>query len=560
MLSKKLRPAGLSLLLLLLLHVACGSPRTVTVTATTVGVSISPTSGSVSTGGTLQLTASVAGTSNTAVSWSASAGVVSSLGLYTAPGTAGTYSVTATSVADPTKSASATVTVTATTVAVSISPTSGSVSTGGTLQLTASVTGTSNTAVSWAASAGVVSSLGLYTAPGTTGTYSVTATSVADPTKSASATVTVTAMAGTNLYLATTGVDSGNCSNSLNPCRTFSYVDGQATSGDVVHVAPGTYTLTPTTCIVTNTSGVTWQSDAHGAATIDGGGNCLYLWHNSGNSGYLKIFGFQFTGVQVNSSLNSFGLLLEGSEGNFEIAYNTFHDLGGSDPNNNFGAALSPAPWGNGNYTGRTCSVHDNIFRNIAPGGSFLYNGYSIYAICGNNGGDPDPRIYNNLIYNEGSIAVHMWHAADYVHVYNNTIDHAEMGMLVGTGDQGAVNSALFDIGNNIVSNSHYGIYAEDVSGYSLSSSSTFNNNLTYNNAIDWAYNHNGTTLNILTAFPAANNLTGDPLYIGLAVGNYVLGPLSPAIGNGESNSYAPALDLNGKQRPLPPSVGAYEP
>jgi parallel beta-helix repeat protein len=365
---------------------------------------------------------------------------------------------------------------------------------------------------------------------------------------------------GANRYLATNGVDSGSCTSLASPCRTFNYVDSRSASGDVVHVLPGTYNLTASTCIVTNTRGVTWQSDAHGTATINGGGHCLYMWHNSGTSGYLKIFGFQFTGVQVNSSLNSFGVLLEGSEGNFEVAYNTFHDFGSSSSSNNFGAALSPAPWGNSNYTGRTCSVHDNIFRNIAPGGSFLYNGYSLYAICGNNGGDPDPRIYNNLIYNEGSIAIQMWHAADHIHLYNNTIDKAHMGILVGIGDQGAVNGAVFDVSNNIVSNSYYGIYAEDGSGHTLSPNSTFDNNLTYNNAIDWRYKHSGKNLNLLTSFRTANNISGNPLYVGGDTGHYPLQGRSPAAGKGLHGSYAPVVDLDGIKRSNQPSIGAYEP
>jgi hypothetical protein len=363
-----------------------------------------------------------------------------------------------------------------------------------------------------------------------------------------------------NRYIAANGADSGNCESPARPCRTFNYVDSHALPGDVVHVLPGTYYLTSSTCIVTNTSGVTWQSDVHGAATINGGGHCLYMWHNSGNSGYLKIFGFQFTGVQVNRSLNSFGILLEGSQGNFEIAYNTFHDFGGSNPSNNFGAVVSPAPWGNGNYTGRTCSVHDNIFRNIAPGGSFLYNSYSIYAVCGNNGGDPDPRIYNNLIYNEGSIAIQMWHAADHIHVYNNTIDKAYMAILVGIGDQGAVDGALFDVSNNIVSNSHYGVYAEDGGGYNLSPNSTFDSNLVYHNVIDWAYRHNGSMRSILSSFRVARNMEADPQYMSRAGGKYVPLRKSPAVGKGLSGRHTPVVDLTGANRPNPPSLGAYEP
>ena len=159
--------------------------------AAPVALSISPVSASLLTGGTQQFTASVTGSSNTAVTWSVTGGSISS-GLYTAPGTAGTYTVKATSVADSTKSASATVTVSAApAVSITISPTSSSIPTGSTQQFTATVTGSSNTAVTWSVTGGSISS-GLYTAPGTAGTYTVKATSVADSSKSASATVTVT--------------------------------------------------------------------------------------------------------------------------------------------------------------------------------------------------------------------------------------------------------------------------------------------------------------------------------------------------------------------------------
>jgi len=82
--------------------------------AASTTVSISPGTASLTVGGTQQFTATVAGTTDTAVTWSTTGGTITTGGLYTAPNTAGTYSVTATSVADPTKSAAATVTVTAT--------------------------------------------------------------------------------------------------------------------------------------------------------------------------------------------------------------------------------------------------------------------------------------------------------------------------------------------------------------------------------------------------------------------------------------------------------------
>ena len=158
-----------------------------------VAVTISPVSASMLSSGTQQFTASVSGSSNTAVSWSATAGSVSSGGMYIAPAAAGSYTVKATSAADSTKSASATVTVSApvVAVAVSLSPGSASLSTSATQQFTATVTGSSNTAVTWSATGGTISTGGLYTAPSTAGTFTVKATSVADSTKSASASVTV---------------------------------------------------------------------------------------------------------------------------------------------------------------------------------------------------------------------------------------------------------------------------------------------------------------------------------------------------------------------------------
>src|ERR1035438_5892155 len=158
-----------------------------------VAVSVSPSFTNLATGATQQFTATVTGTTNTAVTWSASCGTVTASGLYTAPTAAGSCTVTATSQANSTKSASATVTVTAApVVAVSISPTSTAMLISGKQQFTAYITGTSNTAVTWSTTGGTVSTNGLYTAPATAGTYTVTATSQADTSKSASATVTVT--------------------------------------------------------------------------------------------------------------------------------------------------------------------------------------------------------------------------------------------------------------------------------------------------------------------------------------------------------------------------------
>ncbi len=165
-----------------------------------VTVSVTPITASLYAGQTQQFSAAVTNAASTAVTWSVSGGgTIGSTGLYTAPSSITsqqTVTVTATSVAEPTISASATVTLLPP-VSVSLSPTTVSLYGGQTEQFSASVSNSSNTAVTWAISpsgTGTINSSGLYTAPATVSTQqtvTVTATSAANTSASASATVTL---------------------------------------------------------------------------------------------------------------------------------------------------------------------------------------------------------------------------------------------------------------------------------------------------------------------------------------------------------------------------------
>lgn len=167
----------------------------ITVTTGTV-VTLSPTSATVLTSGTKTFTANVTNSANALVNWSVvevGGGTITQSGFYTAPSSTGTYHVKATSSADSTKYASATVTVTS--VGVTISPSSASLATSATKSFTASISNSINTQVTWSvveAGGGTITSSGVYTAPSTAGTYHVKAVSAADPTKSATTTITVT--------------------------------------------------------------------------------------------------------------------------------------------------------------------------------------------------------------------------------------------------------------------------------------------------------------------------------------------------------------------------------
>jgi hypothetical protein len=123
--AKSVLRAGLLFILALfssfaLLLTGCGSSSSnspITVAASNVSITLTPARGGLTVGQPLNLTATVTNDVNNAgVTWTASAGSFKSQStksvVYVAPTSAGMITVTATSVADPTKSASASVGVT----------------------------------------------------------------------------------------------------------------------------------------------------------------------------------------------------------------------------------------------------------------------------------------------------------------------------------------------------------------------------------------------------------------------------------------------------------------
>jgi len=192
---------------------------TVTVSgpAPAVTVATSPASVSTSTGSTVNINATVAGSTNTAVTWTvdgvangnATVGTLAGTGntvTYTAPGAAGTHQVQAVSAANPATSAATAVTVLAPApapvVSVAVSPASATVNAGATAAVTAAVSGSTNTAVTWTvdgvangnATTGTITGSGnavVYNAPTVGGSHTVVATSAASASATAAMAVTV---------------------------------------------------------------------------------------------------------------------------------------------------------------------------------------------------------------------------------------------------------------------------------------------------------------------------------------------------------------------------------
>jgi arylsulfate sulfotransferase len=204
-------PKSFFMLCALAFVVGCGGGQQKQQVAIVVVV-VSPQSAVVTSGQTVQFTATVTGDTsgvvwsvNGVASGNSTVGTIDSSGKFTAPMVTqqATATVAATSKGDPTKSASSTVTINAPpVVAVAVSPQSVIIGAGAVTQFTATVTGP-NSGVTWSvngiaggnATVGTIDSMGNYTAPAVAqnATATVAAASIVEPTKSAMGSVTIVA-------------------------------------------------------------------------------------------------------------------------------------------------------------------------------------------------------------------------------------------------------------------------------------------------------------------------------------------------------------------------------
>ena len=183
--------------ILLAAILACGGPPEEGGPAGAVRVIISPQSVNLSPGASQRFTATVTGSDDARVRWSAQGGSIGADGVYTAPAVEGTWQVTATSMADAAAVATASVVVAgAPAISITLDPLAATVRPGGTQQFSAVVHDSPDQGILWSIdepAGGTVDGSGLYTAPSVEGTYHLAARSHADPTRAAHATISVSA-------------------------------------------------------------------------------------------------------------------------------------------------------------------------------------------------------------------------------------------------------------------------------------------------------------------------------------------------------------------------------
>jgi hypothetical protein len=236
-------------------------------------VSVSPATGTLFLGQQLQFTATVTGATNTAVTWQVNGvsggnstyGTITSQGLYAAPSTLPSnpaITIRSVSQADTSASGSASLTLTSD-VQVTVTPTTASVPVSTTQQFTAQITGsgTPATSVTWSltgsacpAACGTLSASGntaTYSAPATVpspATVSVVATSVADPSKSATAAITIT---GNSSCSSAISISPATASLAVGATQNFTATVCFSTNQNV------TWSLTGSGCTATNCGTVT---------------------------------------------------------------------------------------------------------------------------------------------------------------------------------------------------------------------------------------------------------------------------------------------------------------
>jgi len=239
-------------------------------------------------------------------------------------------------------------------VSVTISPSTATLATLATQPFTGTVSGSTNTAVTWQVSGvtGGNSTVGLIstTVPGTSSealylgpsavpspaTVSVTAISQADPTKSASATVTlqVPSRSGATFFVSTTGNDA-NAGTSSAPWKTIQHAANTVHAGDTVQVLGGVYNESVTIPSSGNaTAGyITFESAPGQTAILDGTGIKVGKGQEFGlftlrTNSYIVIQGFEIRNFSSSTGgAVPVGIDFEGSGSFVEILNNHIHNI-----------------------------------------------------------------------------------------------------------------------------------------------------------------------------------------------------------------------------------------
>lgn len=399
-------------------------------------------------------------------------------------------------------------------VSVAISPSTITLGTMATQPFTATVSGSSNTGVTWqvngvsggSSANGLISTTvlntsneALYLAPSSVpspASVSVTAISQADSTKSATATVTIQlpSRSGKTYYVSTGGNDS-NAGTSSAPWRHINYAASKAQPGDTVQVAAGTYNELVTIPNSGNSSSGYISFIGAPGAIVDGTGltptGQQGLFSLEGAHSYIIIQGFEIRNFSASGKVVPVGIDFEGTGSNIEFLNNHIHNIviGGSTCSGANG--LGVAVYGTGSTATTQISnltFYGNELDHNVTGCSenVSFDGNVQYWVMGNNYVHNANNICLDNIGFEGVSSNASYDQARDGWVFQNKLDGCTSTSnpvyknKVGADGYYCDGCTRVIVERNIISNSDLSEMASEHAGH-VSSYVIFRNNIIYN-------------------------------------------------------------------------------
>ena len=230
-------------------------------------------------------------------------------------------------------------------VTVSLSQNYAQLMTGQTLQFSATVSGSANRGVTWqvnnanagTTASGKITKMGLYTAPVIApypAVATITAVSKADPSVSATATVTIlTQVQGGNTYYVAPGGSDAGAGSIGDPWKTIQHAADRAAAGDTVYVRQGVYNE-HVTFKKSGSAGrfITFAGYPGETATLDGTGLDIpeNMWglFTFQDASYVIAEGFELRNYTTSSTQDvPIGIFVFGAGSNVQLINNNVHDI-----------------------------------------------------------------------------------------------------------------------------------------------------------------------------------------------------------------------------------------
>jgi len=346
------------------------------------------------------------------------------------------------------------------------------------------------------------------------------------------------------VYVAPQGNDASDGSQG-HPWATIGHASNAIGPGARVHVQPGVYKeVLLTTVSGTASARIAYVSDKKWGAVIDPDDRPIFEWKNTGN--YTDIVGFDVRGS---------GCIGIGLGGSFQKAEgNKVHNsAAGCNENPGSGAGIDSY-----NYDAHDNDIVGNFVHDVGLGDPLCGQQQKSRFVHGIYQANPGGHIVSNLVVDNCSYGIHLWHAASHAVITNNTVlRNRSGGIIIGSGDKpcdsGCEGNDYTVVRNNIVAYNgnpklpSYGILEEASAGGRIGSHNQYSHNLSYGNrGGDFAIGNK----------PCESCIQGrDPGFVSLASADFHLKKDSPARTAGTDRDI-PERNFDG--RPLSRSSGIH--